>query len=787
MKALDRKLLRDLSRMRAQLIAIVLVVACGVASYVSMLSVHSSLERSGREYFAASAFPDVFARVGRTPDTVAERLQAIPGVETVVTRVVRDVTLDVPGMSEPAVGRLVSIPADEQPRASHLHLRKGRWIAPGRDDEVLVSEAFALAHGLEPGDRVTAILAGRRQSLEIVGLALSPEYIFSIGSGSPWPDDKRFGVLWMSAEAMAAAFDMEGAFDDVTLTLQHQVEPAPIIDAVDRILEPYGGLGAVGRDKQVSYRFVHEELEQLDQIGTVMPTIFLGVAAFLLNVVMSRLVGGQREQIAALKALGYGNLAVGLHYVKLVAVVAVLGSVMGTVLGSLLGGGMLGMYEQFYRFPALVYETEARVVLNATVLSLVAGVLGTFAAVRRAVSLPPAEAMRPPTPAKFRRSVLERVGLGKLLGPSGRIVLRNLSRHPLRTLSSILGIALSMAILISGNFSVDALEYVMHVNFEVIQREDLTVNFDRARSARAIHELENLPGVVHVEPSRDVPVRLWSKHRSYETVVMGLPADGALRRILDEDLQPVPLPDRGVLLTRELGNRLGLSVGDTVAVEVLEERRPKREVQVAGLVDEMFGMQAYMEIHAVHELLKEGDRVTGARLLLDPIQRDLVYREIKELPYVAGATLRSAAWEIFNETTAQMQTTTAFILVVFASVVAVGVVYNGARVVLAERSRELASLRVLGFSRGEISTILLGELGVQLVAAVPLGCLLGYMMAAAAIANIDTELYRFPLIISPRTYALASATVLVVGSVTALIVRRKLDHLDLVEVLKTRE
>ena len=466
---------------------------------------------------------------------------------------------------------------------------------------------------------------------------------------------------------------------------------------------------------------------------------------------------------------------------------AVLGAALGGALGALMGDGLIGVYAQFFRFPALEYRLELGLLVFATFLGIGAGLVGTFGAVRRAVVLPPAEAMRPPAPTRFGQGPLERLGLGRLLGVPGRMMLRNLERRPLRTLSSVIGIALSVALLVAGNFSQDALAYVMEVQFELVQRDDITVGFDQAVSSRAVQELRDLPGVVHAEPSRDIPVRLRHGHREFQTAVQGLPGDGRLRQVLDVDLRRIPLPDRGVLLTRELAERLQVNLGDVLDVQVLDERRLDTRLPVAGFVDETVGMQAYMEIDAVNRLLREGPRATGARLLIDPADRDRVYQQIKEMPRVAGATLRTAAYDMFDETFAQMRLITVSIMVAFASVIATGVVYNSARVLLADRSRELASLRVMGFTRVEISWILLGELAVQILLAIPLGCWLGYVLASGIVSTIDAELFRFPLIISPRTYAFASTVVLLVGTVTALVVRRKLDHLDLVEVLKTRE
>lgn len=786
MRPLHKKLLRDMWRLRGQLVAIVAVVACGIAAYVTMRSVHASLRDHGQAYFERNRLPDVFARTGDAPIAVARRIEALPWVEALEARVVEDVMLDVRGLAEPAVGRLVSVTTERPPVFNEIYLRSGRMPRAGSTDEAVVNEAFVLAHQLAIGEEVHVVVAGRRQALRVVGVGLSPEYVYTVTS-SGLPDDKRFGVLWLDARGLSALSDMEGRFNDLSVSLARGASEQQLIDVLDRILEPYGSRGAHGRDRQMSARFVAEELEQLENMGAFVPMLFLGVATFLLNVVMSRLVEGQREQIAALKALGYGNLTVGLHFVQLVVLVVLLGTAVGTGLGVVMGGAMMDLYHQYFRFPRLEFTLEPRLVVSSAGLAASAGLLGTIVAVRHAVALPPAEAMRPPAPPTYRRGPLTRIGLPHVLGPAGRIVLRNVERRPLRTLLASLGLGMGVAIMIAGTFSMDALAYIMDVNYERIQRDDLTVSFAHPLPRRALLDLESTPGVLYAEPVRQVPVRIHAGHRSYQTTVEGLDRGARLRWLLDAKLRPVSLPPSGVLLTDVLATRLGVRPGDGIDLEILEGKERTRRVIVAGTIDEMMGMSAYMDLAGLDQLMNEGSLVSGARLLLDPQRRDVAYHHIKRLPKVAGATLRKAAYDLFNETTGQIQTVTAMILGMFASVVTIGVVYNSARVILAERARELASLRVLGFTRGEVSGVLLGELLVQLMLAVPMGCGLGYLFALAAIQNVDTELYRFPLIINPGTYLVAVSVVLVAGVVTGLLVRRKVDHLDLVAVLKTRE
>ncbi len=785
--ALDRKLLRDLWHLKGQALAIASVMAAGVAMFITYLSTFDSLQLSQQTYYERNRFADVFAQLKRAPLSLRSAIADLPGVVAVEVRVVADVTLDVEGLREPALGRLVSVPVPRRPMLNDLFLRRGRFPDAGRPDEVLVNEAFALAHGLGPGARLRAVINGRRRSLQVVGVALSPEYIYTIRPGEIIPDDARFGVLWMERKALGAAFNMEGGFNDVALKLSPGAREEAVLAGLDRLLARYGGFGAIPRSLQISNWSISNELAQLRGFGLIVPIIFLAVAAFLLNIALTRIVSVQREQIAALKALGYSNREVGLHYMKWSLVVALAGGLLGTLGGAWMGSGMTAIYNDYFRFPILEYRLLAPVVAGAMLVSVAAALLGALGAVRRAVTLPPAEAMRPEPPASYRPSLLERLGLGPVLGPVARMIVRNLERQPFRAVTSIVGIAFAAAMLVLGLFFLDSIDEIMRVQFDVVQRQDITVNFVEPRSAGAFYELQRLPGVLAVEPSRSVPVRLRAGHRSRQLAISGLVPLPRLQRVVSLSEAPVSLPPDGLVLSSILGERLGVSEGDAIDVEVLEGRRPRRRVRVSALVDEYLGMSAYMEIGALHALMREAGIVTGAYLLVDSLEEDRLYRQLKLTPAVAGVALKRAAFDSFRKTMDETMGVMIFFNVIFAGTIAFGVVYNAARVSLSERSRELASLRVLGFTRREISAILLGELAVITLAAIPAGLVLGYGFAALVVEAFETELYRFPAIVSSRTHALAAVVTMGAALVSGLIVRRRLDHLNLVEVLKTRE
>lgn len=785
--ALNRKLLRDVWEMRSQALAIALVMAAGVAMYVAYLSNFDSLRRTVDTYYERQRFADVFASLTRAPERVVTQLAALPGVDVVETRVTVGVTLDIPDLGEPAAGLLISVPGNGRPRLNDLYLREGQWPDPTRPDEVLASEAFCTAHGFRPGAELAAIINGRRRVLRIVGIALSPEFVYSIPPGEMIPDDRRYGVFWMERRALAAAYDMEGGFNQVSLGLAPSANVRAVTTGVDALLEPYGGRGAVARDRQFSAWMLENELTQLQTFGFIVPMIFLAVAAFVLNVAMARALALQRPQIAALKALGYSNSQLGWHYLKWALLIAATGAAAGVAIGAWLGSAMIGLYNQYFRFPSLDFELSASVILGAAVISLVAAALGARSAVTRAVRIPPAEAMRPEAPARYRRSLLERIGLSSHLRPSARMILRALERQPFRAAASVLGIALAGAVLFVGFVFIDAITVLIDTEFTVKMRQDVTVTFVEPRSSRAIHELERLPGVLRVESHRTVAARLRSGHIERSISLAGLPEDLTLNRVVDQQGRSHALPASGLMMSSTLAQVLGVRLGDSVIVEVLEGSRPVRTLPVASIIDDNMGLQAYMDVDELRRLMGEGRTVSGAYLQVDEAALPELHTRLKLIPAVAGVALTEASRRSFRETMAENLAVQIGINVIFAGIIAFGVVYNAARISLSERSRELASLRVLGFTRREISMILLGELAIVTGLSLPLGSLIGYGLSIVILASVTSEVFRMPLVIQTNTIAWTWLVILVAAALSGLIVRRRLDQLDLVAVLKTRE
>ncbi len=787
MKALDRKLVRDLFAMKSQAIAIALVIGCGVSAFVMAVSTMNSLNKTRAAYYQEQRFGDVFARLKRAPNSLADRIAEIPGVLRVQTRVEVEIILDMPDMQEPASGRLISVPGGPSRSLNEIYLRTGRWIDPAKPDEIIVSEAFAAAHHLRPGDSFRAIVQGNRMTLTVAGTGLSPEYIYEVRPGELLPDNLRFGVMWMSYRQLAQLGELDGSFNSVSLQLMRGASVPDVLRRLDILIAPYGGAGSFTREDQISHRMVSDEMTQLRAMATLPTSIFLGVAAFLLNVVLARLIHTQREQIAMIKAFGYSGREVGLHYAKLAGIIAFTGCAAGIAGGTLIGQSLTRMYSRFFHLPVMRHEVELWQVAVAILVTLVAAGVGVFKTVRKAASLPPAEAMRPEAPVTARVTWLEKFGLLGGLRQSTKISVRSLIARPLRTLFSIVGIAMALGVLILGTFTEDIVNVVLDTQFQRAQRQDFSLALMEPSSEDVVHNLENLPGAGRTEVFRSVSTRIRAGHRWRRVGLMGYTDSRVIYPVLDMDMNPIPMRDDGILISKTLANILHVKPGDSVQVEVLEGRRRLANLPVRGLVNDFAGLSAYMRIEGVWRLLGEGPTISGAHVKIDPAQLHRFYREVKNTPAIAAVNSKGAMLRSFRDTMAENLLAMKLFNIVFACIIAFGVVYNNARIAASERSREFATLRVLGFSRREVSRLFLGEVGSVLAAGLPLGLLCGYGFAVLTVLGLQTESQRFPVVILPSTYAFALSVITVASVISGLVVRRKLDKLDLIGVLKARD
>lgn len=787
MDALDKKLLRDFRRLWAQALAIALVLACGVAVLLTTFGMHTALQETRRAYYENNRFADVFAATRRAPLSLVPEIASIDGVLTAEPRIQGNAILDLPGRSQTGVGQIISLPAGGENLLNVPILRSGRLPDPGATNEVAINEPFAVANDFVPGSTFTANLNGRKRTLVVTGTMLSPEFIYTIGPGAMMPDNETFGILWMPERAAAAAFDMAGAFNGISLKLATGTGTEGVIDRLDDLLAPYGGFGAYDRSGQQSNAFIDAEIEQLRSTGLILPPVFFGISAFLVNMVIGRIIALERSEIGLLKALGYSDAEICIHYLMLAGLVAVVGIGIGWAVGNWLSESLARMYADFFNFPYLIYQVPYSMYVLSGVLGLLTAVLGAAQSALRAARLPPAIAMAPPAPPRFKRTIVDRAMTALRFSQPMMMIMRSFVRWPIRSALSGLGMALAVAILVAASFFDDSLDTIIDTAFYQSNRQDVMLLFAQDVDDAALQEVQNLPGVLVAE-GQMYHAAILRNGRHEKRVPIEARVPGAdLSRIVSGDGAVVDPPSHGILLSQSLADQLSVGAGETVEVEFLTGRRETVELPVTGTVPQYFGLGAYMSADALNALFRQGPQISTANLLVDESRLDALHAALKDVPRLTGTIMLADNRRSFEDTIAENVVIMMTVYIVIATLITVGISYNSARIQLSERAREFASLRILGFSRGEVSLILVGEVMLLALLAQPVGWGLGYLIVLATTQGFDSDLYRIPLVLKPATFATASLVVIATALAAVLVVRRRIDALDLVAVMKTRE
>jgi putative ABC transport system permease protein len=785
MSVLDRKLVRDLKRLWMQLLAIALVLACGAAAIITSVGAYRSLNETRAAFYERYRFATVFAAATRAPMTLGVTLAAIDGVSAVELRVAKSVIFDIEGMAEPATGLAISMPRSGDASVNRLYLRAGRWPDPDRA-ELAVLASFAEAHSLAPGSRLSAVMNGRKRTWTVAGIVLSPEYIYAVGPGDIVPDERRFGVVFVPRKALEGIFEMSGAFNDLVMRTQRGARLDDVIDRVDILLRPYGGTGASPRKEQISHAFLENELIQLRAMAAVMPPVFLFVSAFLVNMVLTRLVALEREQVGLLKAVGYGSSSIAWHYGKLTLAVATVGVTIGAISGNLLGRGLTRLYGEFYSFPFLVFREGADLHLISACVCVAAALGGSVRAIHGVVRLPPAVAMQPPAPPVYR-SLFAASQVRLPISQLTLMAIRDLVRWPVRAGLAMLGTSFAVALLVTALFSFDSVEAMIDIVFFRTERQDATLSFTGAKAPDALQAVARLSGVTRVEGFQREPVVLRNGHHTKRLAITTVSPEADLVQALDLNLRAISIPQSGLTISERVAVSLNVGVGETLEVELLEHPGRSVRIPVTSIIQSYIGMAAYMGDKAFDRLIGRGPRVSGARISIDVLKLKPLYAQLKKTPAIGGIALQMVSRQKFQETIEQNITTMTSVYVALATIITFGVVYNSARIQLSERARDLASLRIMGFTRGEVSRVLLSELAVIVWMAQPVGWAVGAGLSWSVVSRFDSDLFRIPFVIERSTFAMASAVVCAIALLSALVVRARIDRLDLVRVIKTRD
>ncbi|HBM83087.1 MAG TPA: ABC transporter permease [Halieaceae bacterium] len=787
MSPLDRKLLRDLWRIKGQATAIGAVIAVGVLLLVMMSGLITSLDETRRAYYERYRLADVFAPVKRAPQHLLAELAAIPGVNMVEGRITGYALIDLPWLGIPLRAQAISVPDFDAPRLNDFYLTAGRAPSRERLDEVMLLKGFADAHDLQPGDVLRVTMNGARRTLRIVGLAQAPEFLYTTAPGELMSDDARYAVIWMNRQSLAAAYDLDGAFNEALLSIGRDGQSERVINAVDRLLDPYGGFGAYGLEDHTSNRFITEEIAGLRATGSAVPPIFLAVAAFLLYMVVSRIVEAERGQIGLIKAFGYTNFETGIHYFKLILAIAAGGAIVGCLLGILAGRALVDLYLLYFKFPFLIFQLEPGSFITGFTVSVGAASAGGLLVLRRVFSLTPAAAMQPPAPPHYKRLGNIARSIQSSLDQPSRMVVRRLTRQPARMAGAIAGIAAGMGLSVAMVGIMSGFNEAIDLTFNVVDQSDVSVTFNEPLSTTNLANLRNIPGVIDVQSIRYVSAVLEHGRKRHLGAISGLPPNPRLYRAVDRSMDTIHLPTSGIILAEPLARILNARAGDVLTIAVREGRRPTLEVPVAGIAQTLLGAPAYMDLDSLNRTLGEPNRMSGAYLRIDSTQKNAVYRTLKDMPTVAGVSLKQDARDALQEQMDMGAGAMRYIMLAVAGIITFGIVYNAARIAYAERARDLASLSVIGFSRSEVAFVLLGEIAVVTLVALPVGSVLGYYLSFAVAAGFSTDLYQIPAQVPVAAYGAAALAVLSAAGLSSWLVKQDIDNTDIVAALKGRE
>ena len=787
-----RKIIRDLRARRASLIALVFIMAFGISSFICFLSVYRDTAAAKDAYYRQNRLATLIVRMKRAPASVLDDVRALPNVASARGRVSISAVLEIPRNDSPISGMAISLPAKRTPILNDVVLRAGTWFSSDGNREVLVTEEFARANRLIPGDHIKVLLLDEQHDFLIVGLVSAPEYVYLVPpAGGLAPDPARFGAVYLPERFLQEASELDGAFNQILVSVNDPAKGAvrTLEERLKVQLDLYGVVQVAKMIDQPSPQFLDNELENVRKSSTMTPAIFLGAAALILNVLVARLVHQQRGVIGTLKAIGYTSRQVLLHYVGYGIAIGTLGATAGVVLGSIFHNLMLLLYRSIFSIPNIEYHFYPDLFIWAFVICILAAVAGTLKGVRAAAKLEPAAAMQPPPPEKGRRIILERFPLlWNRLNFRMRMVFRDIFRNPFRSLVSIFVAMLAMTMMEGAFCMRDALMFLMRFEYQLVMHNDLSLSLRDPRGRHYDAEEKNLPGVAQTESQLNVPCDLMNGNRARVISVTGIDATPTLYTPVDRFERPVTIPRTGILLTKKLAEILDVKVGDFITLHPLIGERREARVRVEGTIDTYVGLSAYASIPFLSRLI--GEEWAANTLLIKNYGSGApaaLIEDVKERRQVTAVGERARALAQFEGTFGKVNATIIGIFVVFAGLIGFGSVLNSSLVSLSERQRAVGTLRVLGYTPGQIAAIFAGESAILYTIGSLIGIYTGTLYVRLLVKVYSSEIFRFPEVIRPERMV-QSIIVMTCSMILAqLIVHRLIAKMNWLDVLKVKE
>ncbi len=792
MNVLDRKLLRELHASKGLLFATTSLIAVGVMCFIYMRISHRNLRMEQAQYYAQGRLADFWIDVKKVPLAELDALIALPGISEIRPRIQFFVTVDLDRVREPINGQVLSVPDRWQPMINDLILKRGSYFTESRRNEVIVNDAFAREHKLFPGQIIHLILNNQRQELFIIGTAVSPEFVYLVGPGSITPDPQHFGVFYLKQSFAEEVFDMDGAANQIVGKLSPEVrdDPDPLLRRAEAILDPYGVYNTIAQKDHPPCRYLADEIRGLGVFASIMPTIFLIVAALVLNILMSRLIDQQQVIIGTLKGLGYANAQIFLHYLKFAATVGLLGATLGCLGGYGMSEFVTRLYRTIFEFPDLPNRFEPTIYLIGIVISLACSLGGAVHGARLALKLQPAQAMRVKPPTQGKTVWLERIGfLWKRFSFGWRMVLRNLIRNRLRTAVGLFAAAMGAGLMITGFILYNATGYLISFQFELISRSDIDLKLEKERSLDVLNESRRLPGVDFAEPTLDVACEFIHGPYRRKGGLTGLIPNAKLTIPRNVNADPIRVPTSGVAMTRKLAEILHLESGDTFTAIPVKGLKQAVDLKVAEISDSFLGLGVYTDLEYLSRLISEETVVTGVQLKISSANGEKyeLYRQLKQMPALQAVNARLDNLRNLTETLVNMQRIFIGLFTLFAGVIFFSSLLNTSLIGLAERRRELATLRVLGYGPFEIGGLFLRESMMVAIIGTTLGLPLGIALCHWIAHIYNTDLFRFPIILPPIVFIGTYTVGIIFGLLAHAVVQHEIVKFDWLDALKVKE
>lgn len=791
MPMLALKTWRDVLARKGQFIALIVLVALGIASYVGFVDAYRNLTVSADTAYEDLKMADFTVSVVSAPLGVVHKVLSVPGVHAAEGRLVVDTGMQITDDNQGTV-RVIGVPAGRRPAVNDLLLEKGRYVASGEEAGGLLHTRFAQATGRGVGSHLTIHADGATVEVPIIGIVASPEYIFPVRSKGEIPAIDEFTVLYMSSHEMERIFRRQSQVNDIAVIVEPGTDPGVVAERVEHALESYTVLQTVQRPDQPSYAALAEEIKQNQSIAGIMPGLILVISALSLYIALSRLVQSQRGEIGLAKALGYSNTALLGHYLLFSMIIAVGGAVLGFAGGWLLGSYTTQMYIDLLHIPYLTNGLYPDVLAASLIMSAVAcvsaGIIPAFASARIA----PAKAMHsdPNLAVKGGRLPLVERLFGWAMPRSFvfRLPLRNVFRQRRRSLYTVVGIAFAVLLTFATMAMYDSINWLLNDYFETTERWDMSVAFEEPVSDAQVREIARWDGVRTVQPALGVPIKITSGDVPYEGVVTAIEPTSDFHgfKVLEGAEIPVTLARGGLVMPETLTRKLGIALGDTVVIDT-PYRDDDVTLVVDSITDESLGAPMYTSMGAGAELIGSSTRRYNA-LYLSVSDRfaEQLKDDLYDLPSVAQVMVKDQISAMFKD----MMSFSYFffgLLLAFGFLMGFVVIYTTFTANVLERTREIATMRTIGEDTGSLALMVTLENVFLAIAGVPLGLWLGALVAGGMMESLSSDVYNFPLTIYPRTYVLvvvASVLVLLVSEVPPI---RRILKLDLAEATKVIE